>query len=93
MHSKLFGGVARDQPERDALQQHWAGNVRHSCAMYRGTREVRCDEGFVPMTGNVRTAVKLAALAIGSAAAAVTFMSLGAATANAEVREVAPAPT
>lgn len=50
----------------------------------------------MPMTvtarGFMRTATKLTVLGIGSAAAAVTFMGLGATTANAEVQEMAPRP-
>jgi hypothetical protein len=40
----------------------------------------------------MRTATKLTVLGIGSTAMAAAFITVGAATANAEVREVAPRP-
>lgn len=50
----------------------------------------------MPMTENARTwtrvTTKLTVLGIGSAAATAAFLSFGAATANADVRESAPRP-
>lgn len=64
--------------------------------MYRATRAVRCDEGFVPMSvttrGLMRVVAKLTAVGLGAAAVAAAYVTVGAGTASAEVTEVAPGP-